>query len=143
MFFICGINSGQKELKCNQLVICSQCGGYGRYQVFMTYMCLSLFFIPVLRWGKRYYVKMSCCGSVYELSSDTGKRIARGESLEIISSDLTLVQRGSRQDSWQQDQTCQNRDNQNQGSGARKQCRKCGYQTEEDFEYCPKCGTRF
>ena len=47
MFFICGINQGQKEIPYNKLVICGSCGGYGRYQVFMTYMCLSLFFIPV------------------------------------------------------------------------------------------------
>lgn len=125
MFFICGVNSGQKELKFNQLVICGQCGSYGRYQVFMTYMCLSLFFIPVLKWGKRYYVKMSCCGSVYELDSDTGKRIARGEALEIMASDLTLVQGGSQQ------------------TAGIKQCKNCGYQTNEDFEYCPKCGTKF
>jgi len=156
MFFICGINSGQKELKFNQLVICSQCGSYGRYQVFMTYMCLSLFFIPVLKWGKRYYVKMSCCGSVYELNSETGKRIARGENLEIMSSDLTLVQRGSRQDGWQQGQTyqggqgqayqgqgSQGQTYQGQDSGVVKRCGNCGYETTEDFEFCPKCGTRF
>ena len=156
MFFICGINSGQKELKFNQLVICSQCGSYGRYQVFMTYMCLSLFFIPVLKWGKRYYVKMSCCGSVYELNGDTGKRIARGETLEIMASDLTLVQRGKWQNDWQYGQersyqnreesqqsgSWQNQDGNRQTAGIR-QCRNCGYQTNEDFEYCPKCGTKF
>lgn len=43
MFFICGIDSGQKELPFHQLEICGRCGSYGRYQVFMTYMCLSLF----------------------------------------------------------------------------------------------------
>lgn len=156
MFFICGINSGQKELKFNQLVICGQCGSYGRYQVFMTYMCLSLFFIPVLKWGKRYYVKMSCCGSVYELDSDTGKRIARGETLEIMASDLTLVQGGKRQNDWQYGQersyqnqeesqqsgSWQNQDGNQQTAGIR-QCKNCGYQTNEDFEYCPKCGTKF
>lgn len=159
MFFICGINSGQKELKFNQLVICDQCGSYGRYQVFMTYMCLSLFFIPVLKWGKRYYVKMSCCGSVYELDSDTGKRIARGEALEIMATNLTLVQRGNRQNDWQYSQERSQQgggwqsqegnqqsggwQSQRQEPGTIKQCKSCGYQTTEDFEYCPKCGTKF
>lgn len=77
---------------------------------------------------------MSCCGSVYELDSDTGKRIARGEALEIMTSNLTLVQRETRQNDWQE---------QRREPGAVKQCRACGYQTTEDFEYCPRCGTKF
>ena len=24
-----------------------------------------------------------------------------------------------------------------------KRCRQCGYETTEDFDFCPKCGTRF
>ena len=24
-----------------------------------------------------------------------------------------------------------------------KKCRQCGYETTEDFDFCPKCGTRF
>ena len=76
MFFICGIDSGQKELPFHQLEICGRCGSYGRYQVFMTYMCLSLFFIPVFRWNRRYYVRMSCCGAVYALNPEVGRRIA-------------------------------------------------------------------
>lgn len=129
MFFICGVNSGEKQLNYNQLVVCSNCGGYGRYQVYMTYMCLSLFFIPVLKWGRKYYVRMTCCGTLYELNSDMGKRIVRGEAAEITSSDLTMVQAG-RRNQWQPQ------------TGRKKVCRTCGYETEEDFVYCPKCGER-
>lgn len=127
MFFICGINPGQKELPFNQLVICNCCGSYGRYQIFMTYMSLSLFFIPILRWGKHYYVKMSCCNAVYELSPDLGKRIARGEQVEIAQADLHLVKSGTR-NPWQTK------------SGIKRICPNCGYETEENFSYCPKCG---
>lgn len=129
MFFICGVNSGQKQLPYNQLVVCDSCGGYGRYQVYMTYMCLSLFFIPVLKWGRKYYVRMSCCETLYELNSDIGKRISRGEQAEITPSDLTMVQAGRRNE-WQPQ------------SGRRLVCRNCGYETEEDFAFCPKCGGR-
>ena len=83
MFFIGGITQGTKELVYNAAaMICGRCGGYGRYQVFMTYMCLSFFFIPIFKWGRKYYV---------------------------------LV----------------------------KRCSNCGYETKENFDYCPKCGKRF
>lgn len=132
MFFIFGIQSGQKELNYKELVICEQCGSYGRYQVFMTYLCLSLFFIPVLKWGRRYYVRMSCCSALYELNDETGRRIARGETAEIKASDLKLVQEGNRTNPrWDRGETIS------------KQCKNCGYATREDFEYCPKCGQRF
>lgn len=129
MFFIFGINSGQKELSSAQLVICNICGGYGRYQVFMTYTSLSLFFIPVLKWGRRYYVTMSCCGSVYELGPETGRRIAGGEKVELGPSDLTLVKAG-RREPW------------HISGGGKRICGSCGYETDEDFTYCPKCGGR-
>ena len=58
MFFIGGITQGTKELIYNAAaMICGRCGRYGRYQVFMTYMCLSFFFIPIFKWGRKYYVK--------------------------------------------------------------------------------------
>lgn len=135
MFFICGINQGQKELSHSQLVVCAGCGGYGRYQVFMTYMCLSLFFIPVLKWGRKYYVKMSCCGAVYELNPKTGERIAGGEKVDITQRDLTLIQAGNRRQ-WQPGRAEQS------DRGTRRVCRNCGYETEEDFSFCPKCGER-
>ncbi|WP_408633815.1 zinc-ribbon domain-containing protein [Pseudobutyrivibrio xylanivorans] len=29
------------------------------------------------------------------------------------------------------------------GRGFFKRCSNCGYETAEDFDYCPKCGLRF
>ena len=130
MFFIGGITQGQKQLQFNQLVVCGQCGAYGRYQVFMTYMCFSFFFIPIFKWGRRYYVQMSCCQSIYELDAEVGRRIARGESLEIQQSDLTLIKSGKTRSEW------------NETWGSKKSCAGCGYETTENFEYCPKCGQR-
>ena len=48
MFFMMGITDGRKELNYSQTEICSVCGCYGRYQVFMTYTVLSLFLFHVL-----------------------------------------------------------------------------------------------
>ena len=123
MFFVMGITDGRKDLDFTQTVICDNCGKYGRYQVFMLYTVLSLFFIPTFKWNKRYYVQMSCCGTVYELNPEIGRRIAAGEDLQIRSQDMTKVNQGR--------------------SYGLKHCNNCGYETTEDFDYCPKCGIHF
>ena len=126
MFFIGGINSGYQELRYNgSTVICGRCGAYGRYTVFMTYMVFSFFFIPLFKWNRRYYVKMSCCGSVYELNPEVGAAIARGEEREIREEDLTLRQDGDLR--WNKPP---------------RRCPSCGFETGEDYDYCPKCGNR-
>ena len=47
MFFMIGITNGKKDLEHSQTEICDVCGRYGRYEVFMTFSQLLLFFIPV------------------------------------------------------------------------------------------------
>ena len=123
MFFIMGITDGRKDFDFLQSVLCSVCGRYGQYQVFMTYTVLSLFFIPCFKWNKHYYVQTSCCGTVYELDPEIGKRIARGEFVEIKDDDLQRTG-DSYYSSFKQCKTCRN----------------CGYTTNEDFQFCPKCG---
>ena len=86
MFFMMGITDGRKELNYSQTEICSVCGCYGRYQVFMTYTVLSLFFIPCFKWNRHYYGRSSYTDY--------------------------------------------------------KRCLNCGYETTEDFVFCPKCGAR-
>ena len=77
MFFICGMSQGKKLLDYTKTVICAMCGGYGRYQVFMTYSYFSVFFIPIIKWNRRYYVQMSCCNTVYELNPEKGRKLNR------------------------------------------------------------------
>ena len=114
-----------------QTVICDICGRYGRYQGIMTYMYFSFFFIPLFKWNKRFYVQMSCCSAIYELEPEIGKAILRGEEPAITSADLHLVQEGKYTRTWQE------------GSGnPHKKCMRCGFETDEDYNYCPKCGGR-
>ena len=122
MFFIMGISDGEKRFNFTQVMICSICGKYGRCEVFMTYTYLSLFFIPCFRWNRHYYVRMTCCNALYELDPEVGRRIARGENVEIRESDLTRVSGGGRR--------------------MGRRCPNCGFSTEENFEYCPHCGRR-
>lgn len=126
MFFMIGITEGRKDFEYNRMIVCDYCGAYGRYQVFMTYMCLSLFFIPCFKWEKQYYVKSTCCNTVYALDPEIGKQIARGEDVEILPQHLTLVQPGFK----------------SRYGNRYKKCENCGYATLDDFDFCPKCGTK-
>lgn len=120
MFLIIGVNDGRKDFDFSQMTVCEACGAYGRYMVFMTFTALSLFFLPILKWNKRYFVQSSCCGTVYALDGEVGARIARGEDVEIRPEHLQPVRQGR----------------------ALRRCISCGYSTDQDFEFCPKCGSK-
>ncbi len=122
MFFMMGIHDSQRRLDFTQTIICDGCGGYGRYEVFLTFTVLSLFFIPCFRWNRRFFVRTTCCNRMYELDPRTGQRIARGEAVEITPVDLKPLYQGGRH--------------------SYKRCQNCGFLTQEDFEFCPKCGCR-
>lgn len=124
MFLLIGMKDGKKDLDHNQTIICDRCGMYGRYEVFMTYTALTLFFIPWIKWNKHYYVKTSCCGTVYELDPETGEDILYGDKVEIMPKHLMRVVNSGYRYSY-------------------KRCRTCGYETADDFDFCPKCGNRF
>jgi len=120
MFFIFGINQKEEQLAFDQVVVCDNCGRYGHMTVWVTYSYLMLFFIPFLKWGRRYFVRMGCCGAFCEISKEMGEKIAAGEITSLSSDDLpfkTLAEE-------------------------RHRCPFCGYTTEEDFQFCPKCGTK-
>lgn len=63
-----------------------------------------------------------------QLNEEVGKRIAAGEDVSIREEDLTLVSEGHDAPAW---------------DVPLKRCSNCGYETKENFEYCPKCGKRF
>lgn len=91
MFFMMGITSGRKDLDYHQMVVCSRCGRYSNYSVFMTYTVLSLFFIPVFRWNRKYYVTTGCCRTTWQLDPEVGRAIARGEQVKITPQDLSPI----------------------------------------------------
>ncbi len=94
MFFVAGISQGEKLLKFSQLLICPNCGRYGRVSVFMRYTCFTFFFIPLFRWNRRYYARMECCGAVCELDPALGKAIARGQTVSIDPNALHFLAAG-------------------------------------------------
>ena len=124
MFFIMGVVPRHKQLQYNNSVfICDRCGQYGRYEVFMTYMCFSLFFIPIFKWKKQYFVRTTCCGGRYELDENIGYAIAHGREVQIRPEHLRPIG-GTTQTNY-------------------KRCSYCGFSTTEDFRFCPSCGKPF
>ncbi|MCI2097477.1 MAG: zinc ribbon domain-containing protein [Sphaerochaeta sp.] len=118
MFLMIGVTQRRKDFPYAQPIQCAVCGKFGRYQVFMTYSVLLLFFIPCFTWGRKYYVQTSCCGTLYQLDSAVGAAIAHGEEVPIRQQDLTII-----------------------GTGP-KRCPSCGSEVPEDASYCPHCGTK-
>ena len=89
MFFIMGLYDKSKEIEyTGAMRICPKCGRYCSYNVFVKYMCLSLFFIPLLKLGKKYFVTSNCCNEVFELDKTKGNQLERGENVTITEADL-------------------------------------------------------
>lgn len=115
------MSSKEKNIDFTQTIVCSNCGAYGRYEVFMTYSYFSLFFIPILRWNKKYYVKNTCCGSLYTIDKDLGGDIERGQVTKIHEKDLHGI---------------------NINYNSQRSCSNCNYTLDSHYEYCPKCGKK-
>lgn len=117
MFLFFDIHQNQQQLEYTPMIICDECQSYGKYNVFVTYMVFRLFFIPLFKWNKQYYVQTTCCQTIYALNPEAGRQIEKGMNYTIHSSDLIK-----------------------QSHTTVHICSNCGYKTKEDFDYCPKCG---
>ncbi|MGL4790762.1 MAG: zinc-ribbon domain-containing protein [Anaerotignaceae bacterium] len=121
MFFLMGIMPVEKEINYSFSGICSRCGKICNFKIFMVGSCLSVFFIPLFTFGKRYIVRVNCCESVFELNKEIGKRLEKKEDIAITESDL--IQIGGDFNAY----NC---------------CSQCGYELKPDFQHCPKCGKK-
>lgn len=120
MFLIMGISQKEKMLDFRQLFICTCCGQYDQIEVWMRYSYFMLFFIPIFKWNRHYYVRMRCCDKIAQLNEDIGRAIARGDEVTI---DINTLDFGC-------------------GDKTIKICEHCGYSTTDDFQFCPKCGNK-
>ena len=124
MFFMIGCNSSEKELEYHGNFICPVCGMGTGCRVIMTCMVLSLFFIPVFRWNRTYTLVTNCCHGSFRLSASAGRRIERDPDASIDPSDLEFISGAS---------YSRNRS---------RVCPNCGFTTDEDYTFCPKCSMR-
>ncbi len=120
MFFIMGVSQGRKQLNFDQTIVCGSCGRYGHLEVYMIYSYLSLFFIPIFKWGRSYCVRTTCCDTVVPIDSELGRQIERGEVTRLPENIIPDTYRYS----------------------GKRRCSSCGFEAESDFQFCPKCGAR-
>jgi len=138
MFFIFGINEDKADLGIDQQMRCPFCGRMGNLQLVMTYTVFTLFFLPLFKWNKKFYVRFDCCNSIYELNSEAGRYIEfyGADGVEIEESDLTLLQKGSTDKFEAFDESPA------EPESHIRRCSACGSESPEDFSYCPHCGNK-
>jgi uncharacterized OB-fold protein len=120
MFFIIGITSGSATLGSRRCGRFPCCGGYGSFAVVTcAYRQFTFFFLPLFRFGKRYFVSCPDCGAVYEIEREEGRRIERDPGAEINPERMHRIS----------------------GQAARF-CPNCGTRVEPGSRYCPNCGTK-
>jgi len=123
MFFIAGIYPKREELDYYEPIMCSCCTKYGRFEAYVEYSVLSLFFIPLFKFNKKYYARTTCCNSLYLITNkEKGLMMERGQGHNVFlkDTDITLIQKG----------ICENT------------CSNCGFNVSEEHKYCPNCGNK-
>lgn len=120
MFLIAGVTSGSKELGLRGCGFFPCCGTGGKpAAVTCAFQQFTLFFLPLFRFGKRYFVSCPDCGAVYEIEREEGRRIERDPSAVIRSDAIRRI-----------------------AGHTAKFCPSCGARVDPSCPYCPSCGKK-
>ncbi|RBP68256.1 zinc ribbon family protein [Alkalibaculum bacchi] len=124
MFFIgiMGVDTKAKEIKDIHNITCKYCGRLGMYKFIKQYNYFHFFFIPLFRWGVKYFLVSRCCHSVFSISKEKGKRLEDGTDGFVDSDELHY-------------------EDNNRGQ-TRNSCPHCGNMIDASFDYCPRCGNK-
>lgn len=126
MFFIgiFGVEEKEKTLREFPGTVCGHCGRLDKAALTEVYTYFHVFFIPTFKWNRRYFVRMRCCGAVYEAPAEYAKELKEGASLDF--SRLKKVSGGFGTD-W---------------DNVYARCPGCGKAYDRSFAYCPYCGRK-
>ncbi|AVP64878.1 zinc ribbon domain-containing protein [Clostridium botulinum] len=124
MFFfgIFGINTKQEEIEDFENLVCKKCGILSRYTVIKTYNVFHFFFIPLIKWAEKYYLKSRCCNTIYAISKESLDKVREDRSLNNI--DLKEIY------------------SENSNANNIIICNGCGKEIDSSFKYCPHCGEK-
>jgi ribosomal protein L32 len=127
MFFIgiFGVETKEKELNDIRNVVCKSCGSMSSYKFLKTYNQFHFFFIPIYKWGSKYYLISRCCRSTFEIPLELGKDLEDGRHVEIRDEDLISIYNHSNYD-----------------TSRNTICPSCRNYIEPSHRYCPYCGIK-
>lgn len=123
MFFIgiFGIERKEKEIK-SWNTVCPECGSMSKASLYMIYTYFHIFFIPTVRWNRRYFLRLRCCGSSYEAPQEYARQLSDSDTIDFSRLKKTSA-----------------------GSGFNNfyaKCAACGRNFDSSFPFCPYCGTK-
>ena len=118
MFFvgIFGVQNKSKIIKEFDSVICPNCGRWTRAELIEEYTYFHMFFIPLFKWGKKYYVRLRCCGALYEAAPEYASDLKTAANIDFEK--LSKI------------------------GPAVNTCPHCGNPVDPGFSFCPRCGEK-
>lgn len=119
MFFIgiFGVQNKERSIREYDNIICPECSRLSRAELFETYTYFHLFFIPLFKWNKKYYVKLRCCNIVYIVDDDYISELKKSHDIDFRR--LKKIQESEH-----------------------NYCNNCGNIVDPRFSYCPFCGQK-
>jgi len=125
VFFIgiFGIEDKERPIKEFANVVCPSCGRLTTASFFEHYTYFHLFFIPTFRWNKHYYVKLRCCGALYEADAAYAEQLKTAAAIDFSRLKKISSGFGGFDDIF-------------------TRCENCGATFDASFAFCPHCGTK-
>jgi Fe2+ or Zn2+ uptake regulation protein len=91
MFFIWGVGNARKYTNVFVKETCDRCGTTQNINVIMEYSYGSIFFIPVIKLRKKYFVVCQRCGSFKEISKREFKAIKQSNRNGLVYGETEVV----------------------------------------------------
>lgn len=125
MFFIgiFGIADKEKEARVFVNILCPQCGRLASAVLIEHYTYFHFFFIPTFRWNRRYYLRLRCCGAVYDVPEDYAKELKSTETIDFSRLKKTSGGFGGDYSDF-------------------VRCTACGRTFDKSYSSCPYCGKK-
>jgi len=113
---IFGIQDKQRVVREYPNIVC-KCGRLSRGELIEHFTYFHLFFIPIFKWNRRYYMRYRCCNRIFRVPNDYAKEIKDSSDVDI-----------DRLEEIPRYEYVSNR------------CSNCGAELHHSFAYCPYCG---
>ncbi|KYH29340.1 MULTISPECIES: zinc ribbon domain-containing protein [Clostridium] len=129
MFFfgVFGVSTREKEIREISNKICKKCGAMTAYKMIKTYNVFHIFFIPIIKWGEKYFLKSRCCDTIFEISGELGRELEQDEKVHIDDNELREIYSNYNNEFYNKKEI---------------RCRNCGSEVDSSFKYCPNCGEK-